>query len=140
MNKNDYIKTKYTFSMIKPEAVKSGKAGVILSEIEGNGFQILNLRKFKMTHFQAEEFYSSLSSLPFYPELCDYMSSGDVIAMVLGKDNAVADFRELIGATDPAQARIGTIRKKYGISKGSNAIHGSDSDASAERESIFFEL
>ena len=130
----------YTFSMIKPDAVKSNLTGKILEEIETNGFRILKLRKIKMTKEQAEEFYISLKDMPFYSELCEYMSSGEVVAMVIQKENAVIDFRNLIGATDPAQANIGTIRKKYGISKGSNAIHGSDSDQNAIRESKFFEL
>lgn len=93
-----------------------------------------------MTTEQAKEFYISLKDMPFYNELCEYMSSGEVVAMVIQKENAVIDFRNLIGATDPAQANIGTIRKKYGISKGSNAIHGSDSDQNAIRESNFFDL
>lgn len=130
----------YTFSMIKPDTVKSNLTGKILEEIETNGFKILKLRKIKMTKEQAEEFYISLKDMPFYSELCEYMSSGEVVAMVIQKENAVIDFRNLIGATDPAQANIGTIRKKYGISKGSNAIHGSDSDQNAIRESKFFEL
>lgn len=130
----------YTFSMIKPDAVKSNLTGKILEEIETNGFKILKLRKIKMTKEQAEEFYISLKDMPFYSELCEYMSSGEVVAMIIQKENAVIDFRNLIGATDPAQANIGTIRKKYGISKGSNAIHGSDSDQNAIRESKFFEL
>ena len=130
----------YTFSMIKPDAVKSNLTGKILEEIETNGFRILKLRKIKMTTEQAKEFYISLKDMPFYSELCEYMSSGEVVAMVIQKENAVIDFRNLIGATDPAQANIGTIRKKYGISKGSNAIHGSDSDQNAIRESNFFDL
>ena len=130
----------YTFSMIKPDAVKSNLTGKILEEIETNGFKILKLRKIKMTTEQAKEFYISLKDMPFYNELCEYMSSWEVVAMVIQKENAVIDFRNLIGATDPAQANIGTIRKKYGISKGSNAIHGSDSDQNAIRESKFFEL
>ena len=130
----------YTFSMIKPDTVKSNLTGKILEEIETNGFKILKLRKIKMTKEQAEEFYISLKDMPFYSELCEYMSSGEVVAMVIQKENAVIDFRNLIGTTDPAQANIGTIRKKYGISKGSNAIHGSDSDQNAIRESNFFDL
>ena len=130
----------YTFSMIKPDAVKSILTGKILEEIQTNGFKILKLRKIKMNIEQAKEFYVSLKDMPFYNELYNYMSSGEVVAMVIQKENAVIDFRNLIGATDPAQANIGTIRKKYGISKGSNAIHGSDSDQNAIRESIFFDL
>ncbi len=130
----------YTFSMIKPDAVKSNLTGKILMEIEDNGFEIINMRRIHMTKNQAKEFYHSLKDLPFYDELCNYMCSGAVVAMVLKKENAVLDFRELIGATDPAQAKIGSLRKKHGLSKGSNAIHGSDSDENAEREKKFFDL
>lgn len=130
----------YTFSMIKPEAVQNNLTAKILSEIESNGFKIAKLRKISMSYERAQGFYESLREMPFYEELCKYMSSGSVIAMVLEKENAVKDFRELIGATNPAEARIGTIRRKYGLSKSQNAIHGSDSDESAERECRFFEL
>ena len=85
-------------------------------EIEDNGFENVNMRKLHITKKQAQEFYQALKDLPFYPELCEYMCSGPVIAMVLKKGNAVLDFRELIGATDPAQAKVGSLRKKYGIS------------------------
>lgn len=129
-----------TFSMLKPDVVSCGLCGKILSEIEQNGFKILKLRKLRMSKSQAGEFYKALSSFPFYDELCDYMSSSEIIAMVLEKDNAILDFRELIGTTDPVQARIGTLRKKYATSKSHNAIHGSDSKDSAEREITFFEL
>lgn len=129
-----------TFSMLKPEVVSCGLCGRILSEIEQNGFRICKLRKIRMSKSQAGEFYKSLNTMPFYEELCYYMSSDDVIAMVLEKDNAILDFRELIGTTDPAQARIGTLRKKYAESKSHNAIHGSDSKESAEREINFFAL
>jgi nucleoside-diphosphate kinase len=132
--------SEYTFSIIKPDTVKNGLSGKILEEIESNGFTIASIRKIKITPKQAEEFYISLKDKPFFNDLVKYMSSGEVIIMVLKKDNAVVDFRELIGATDPAQARIGTLRKKYGYSKESNAIHGSDSDESAEREIKFFDL
>ena len=126
--------------MIKPDAVRDGLVGRILSDIEQSGFVIVNMRKIRMSRKQAEDFYNSLSHLPFYDELCDYMSSGPVVAMVLEADNAVNMFRELIGATDPKEAACGTIRSKYGLSKGSNAIHGSDSDSSADREISFFDL
>lgn len=130
----------YTFSMIKPDTVRAKLTGKILMEIEDNGFEIVKMRKLHMTKKQASDFYCALKDLPFYDELCCYMSSGDVVCMVLKKENAVLDFRELIGATDPLQANIGSLRKKYGISKGSNAVHGSDSDENAERERIFFDL
>lgn len=130
----------YTFSMIKPDAVERGISGDILRDIEANGFKILKIRKIRISLDEAKEFYCSLSKFPFFDELCSYMISGDVIAMVLNKNNAVLDFRELIGATNPVEAKYGTIRKKYGIDKGKNSIHGSDSDESAERESKFFDL
>ena len=132
--------SQYTFSIIKPDTVKNGLSGKILEEIEGNGFTIVSIRKIRITTEQAENFYISLKDRPFFKDLVKYMSSGDVIIMVLKKDNAVIDFRELIGATDPSQARIGTLRKKYGYSKESNAVNGSDSDESAEKEIKFFDL
>ena len=130
----------YTFSMIKPDAIERKLAGRILDDIESNGFIIKKMRKIHITLNQAQEFYSSLSQFGFYNELCEYMTSGPIIAFTIEKENAVLDFRELIGATNPIEAKYGTIRKKYGISKGSNSIHGSDSDESAIRESSFFEL
>ena len=130
----------YTFSMIKPDAMERKLAGRILDDIESNGFTIKNLRKLNITLQQAQDFYSSLSHLGFFNELCEYMTSGPIIAFTIQKENAVLDFRELIGATNPLEAKYGTIRKKYGISKGSNSIHGSDSDESAIREAGFFEL
>lgn len=130
----------YTFSMIKPDAIKRNLISNILFDIESNGFKIQKLRKFKMTITQAKEFYKSLSHLPFYGELCEYITSDYVVGMVLNKENAVLDFRELIGATNPLEAKIGSIRRKYGIDKGSNSIHGSDSDENAKIESEFFDL
>ena len=130
----------YTFSMIKPDAVKRGLISRILLDIESCGFEIQKLRKFKMSLDQAKNFYKSLSHLPFYGELCEYITSDYVVGMVLGKENAVLDFRELIGATNPAEAKIGSIRRKYGINKGSNSIHGSDSDENAKIEANFFDL
>ena len=128
----------FTFSIIKPDAIQHNHTGSILFEIEDNGFRIDKLRKISMSYKQAQGFYESLKDLPFYNDLCTYMSSGDIVIMILEKKNAVKDFRDLIGATDPAEARIGTIRRRFGISKGQNAIHGSDSDESAERECNFF--
>ena len=124
----------FTFSMIKPTAVEQGLVGAILTDIERNGFKIKNLKMLTMDRALAEKFYESLSDKPFFGELCDYATSGPVVAMVLEKDNAVADFRELIGATDFTQAHYGTIRKKYAVDKMRNAIHGSDSDENAQRE------
>ena len=130
----------YTFSMIKPDAVRRGLIGNILFDIVDAGFSVAKIRKFRMSLAEAKEFYKSLSHLPFYDELCQYITSDDVVGMVLTRENAVLDFRELIGSTDPLQAKPCTIRRKYGIDKGMNSIHGSDSDESAERESSFFDL
>lgn len=130
----------YTFSMIKPDAVRRGLIGNILFDIVDAGFSVAKIRKFRMSLVEAKEFYKSLSHLPFYDELCQYITSDDVVGIVLTRENAVLDFRELIGSTDPLQAKPCTIRRKYGIDKGINSIHGSDSDESAERESSFFDL
>ena len=126
--------------MIKPDAVKRGLVCNILFDIGNAGFSISKIRKFRMSLSEAKEFYKSLSHLQFYDELCQYIISDDVVAMVLKKESAVMDFRDLIGATDPLQASACTIRRKYGIDKGMNSIHGSDSDESSERESSFFDL
>lgn len=123
-----------TYGMIKPEAVAEGNIGLIIADIERSGFKIKELRMVYMNATTAQKFYESLSDKPFFGELCDYITSGPVIAMLLEKDNAVADFRELIGATDPLKATYGTIRKKFGKAISENAIHGSDSDENAKRE------
>ena len=106
--------------------------------IEAAGFRIVAMKKTQLTAKQAGQFYAVHSERPFYNDLCEMMSSGAIVPMVLEKENAVADFRELIGSTDPAEAADGTIRKKYALSKGENAIHGSDSDENAAIESAFF--
>ena len=126
-----------TFTMIKPEAVKAGNTGAILNKIESSGFRIVAMKKVLLTKERAGEFYSVHKERPFYSELVDYMSSGPIIAAILEKDNAVADFRELIGATDPSEAKPGTIRHEYAESKGKNAVHGSDSDDNAQIEADF---
>ncbi|KAB1061982.1 nucleoside-diphosphate kinase [Salibacter halophilus] len=127
-----------TFTMIKPEAVEAGHIGNILQMINEAGFRIVALKKTQLNKDQAGEFYAVHKERPFYGELVDYMCSGPIVAAILEKDNAVADFRELIGATDPSEAAEGTIRKKYATSKAENAVHGSDSDENAQIEGSFF--
>jgi len=126
-----------TFTMIKPEAVEAGNTGAILNKIESSGFRIVAMKKVSLSKERAGEFYEVHKERPFYAELVDYMSSGPIIAAILEKDNAVADFRELIGATDPSEAKPGTIRHEYAESKGKNAVHGSDSDDNAQIEANF---
>mgnify|MGYP006122883573 FL=1 len=123
--------------MVKPEAVEAGNAGAILNKIENAGFRIVALKKVLLTKDRAGEFYEVHKERPFYGELVDYMSSGPVIAALLEKDNAVLDFRELIGATDPSEAAEGTIRAEFAESKAKNAVHGSDSDDNANLEADF---
>jgi nucleoside-diphosphate kinase len=127
-----------TFTMIKPDAVKAGNIGNILQMINAAGFRIVAMKYLQITKAQAEKFYEVHASRPFYGELTEFMSSGPIVAAILEKDNAVADFRKLIGATNPAQAEEGTIRKKYAASVGENAVHGSDSDENAAIEGNFF--
>lgn len=124
--------------MIKPDAVESNNIGKILDHITSNGFRIIAMRYTRLTTEQASKFYEVHKERPFYGELVDYMSSGPIVAAILEKDNAVADFRKLIGATDPAQAEPGTIRKLFAESKAKNAVHGSDSDENAAIEGNFF--
>ncbi len=130
--------TNRTFTMIKPDAMKNGHAGAILNQIIKAGFRIVALKQTKLSTDNAGEFYAVHKERPFYTELVQFMSSGIIIAAILEKDNAVADFRKLIGATNPAQAEEGTIRKLYATSLGENAVHGSDSDENAEIEGNFF--
>lgn len=127
-----------TFTMIKPDAMKAGHAGAIIDRIIKEGFRIVALKMTKLSAEKAGEFYAIHKARPFYGELVEFMSSGPIIAAILEKDNAVAAFRELIGATNPAQAAEGTIRKLYAASVGENAIHGSDSDENAKIEGDFF--
>lgn len=127
-----------TFSMIKPDAVSENNIGAILKMMEEAGFRIAAMKKTKLTKERAGEFYEVHKERPFYDDLTTYMSSGPIVALVLEKDNAVADFRKLIGATNPAEAEEGTIRKLYAKSLEANAVHGSDADETAEQESTFF--
>jgi len=126
-----------TFTMIKPEAVKACNTGSILKIIEENGFKLIALKKVQLTKEKAASFYDIHKDRPFFDELVDYMCSGPIIAAILEKDNAVKDFRKLIGSTDPVEAKNGTIRKLYAVSKSQNAVHGSDSDENAKIESEF---
>ena len=126
-----------TFTMIKPDAVEAGNIGNILQMITDAGFSIKAMKLTQLTTEQAQEFYAVHNERPFYGELVEYMTSGPIVAAILEKENAVADFRELIGATDPSEAKEGTIRKKYAESKGRNAVHGSDSDENANIECDF---
>lgn len=130
--------TNRTFTMVKPDAVAEGHTGSILKMIEKAGFRIVALKMAKLTKERAGQFYAVHAERPFYGNLCDYMSSGHIIAAILEKENAVADFRKLIGATNPADAAEGTIRKLYAKSMESNAVHGSDSDENAEIEGNFY--
>ncbi len=126
-----------TLTMIKPDAMRKGHAGGVLDIILKEGFKIIALKQTKLTREKAGEFYMVHKERPFYSELVEFMSSGPIIAAILEKDNAVADFRKLIGATDPAKADEGTIRKLYASSVGENAVHGSDSDENAKIEGYF---
>ena len=126
-----------TFTMIKPEAVAANNIGGILKMIEKGGFRIVAMKKVLLSKERAGAFYAVHKERPFYGELVDYMSGGPIIAAILEKDNAVADFRTLIGATNPYEATEGTIRKKYATSLAENAVHGSDSDENAKIEADF---
>ena len=124
--------------MIKPDATKKGYTGAILEKINAAGFRIVSLKMLHLSAEKAGEFYAVHRERPFYGELVEFMSSGPIAAAILEKNNAVEDFRILIGATNPAEAKEGTIRKLYASSIGENAIHGSDSDANAAIEGDFF--
>jgi nucleoside-diphosphate kinase len=124
--------------MIKPDAMQDGHAGAILDQIIKAGFRIVALKQTRLTKEKAGEFYAIHSARPFFDELTTFMSSGPIIAAILEKENAVADFRTLIGATNPANAEEGTIRKRFARSVGENAVHGSDSDENAAIESSFY--
>ncbi len=127
-----------TFTMIKPDAVSKNYTGGILNQICEGGFRIVAMKQCKLSAEKAGEFYAVHKERPFYGELVEFMSSGHIVAAILEKDNAVEDFRTLIGSTNPAQAAEGTIRKKYAESIGKNAVHGSDSDENAAIEGAFF--
>lgn len=130
--------TNSTFTMIKPDATQKGYTGAILDQIIKAGFSVKAMKWVKLSADQAGEFYEVHKERPFYQELVGFMSSGPIVAAILEKENAVADFRTLIGATNPAQAAEGTIRKNFAASIGENAVHGSDSDENALIEGNFF--
>ena len=127
-----------TLSIIKPDAVERNLAEEIKNEFKKNGFEIKNEKKIQLAKADAEQFYKVHETKPFYKDLCEYLSSGPVVVMILEKDNAIAANRELMGATDPKKANEGTIRKKYGISIDKNSVHGSDSIENAKIEIDFF--
>ncbi len=124
--------------MIKPDAVQNGHIGAILNKINEAGFRIVAMKMTRLSLAEAGEFYGIHRERPFFGELVEYMTSGAIVAAILEKDNAVEDFRKLIGATDPAKAEEGTIRKMYATSIAANAVHGSDSDENAAIEGNFF--
>lgn len=130
--------TNRTFTMIKPDATSKGYTGAILDQIIKAGFTIKAMKWTKLTPEKAGEFYEVHKERPFYSSLVEFMSSGTIVAAILEKENAVAEFRKLIGATNPAQAEEGTIRKNFASSVGENAVHGSDSDENAAIEGNFF--
>lgn len=128
----------FTFSIIKPNAVRTGKTGPILSMINEAGFEISAIKMVKMTLGQAESFYEVHKGKPFYDGLIEFMSSGPVVVMILRHENAIDEFRKLIGSTDPSKAEPGTIRKVFAVSVQMNAVHGSDSSENAAKEADFF--
>jgi nucleoside-diphosphate kinase len=127
-----------TLAIIKPDAVSRGLTGDILKRIESRGLAIRALRKIRLSAAQAESFYDVHRARPFFKSLCDYMTSGPVVIAVLGGDKAITRWRELMGATDPAKAAAGTIRKDFGVNIEQNAVHGSDAPETAAREVAFF--
>ncbi|MCH1437950.1 MAG: nucleoside-diphosphate kinase [Flavobacteriales bacterium] len=129
--------TNRTFTMLKPDAVQNGHIGAILEKINAAGFRIVAMKMTQLSKVDAEAFYAIHSERPFFGELVEYMTSGPIVSAILEKDNAVDDFRTLIGATNPAEAAEGTIRKMYAESIAANAVHGSDSDENAAIESAF---
>ena len=136
-SKLEKMTTNRTFTMLKPDAIENGHMGKIIDLIIQSGFTIKAMKYTELTKEQAMKFYEVHSERPFYMELVDYMTSGPIVAAILEKENAVLDFRNLIGATDPAEAADGTIRKSYAESKAKNAVHGSDSDENALIEGEF---
>ncbi len=127
-----------TLGMLKPDAIESGKAGLIIAHLQREGFALRAARLTRLSHAQAGKFYEVHKDRPFYRDLVAFMTSGPVLPMALEREDAVAHFRNVIGATDPAEAAAGTIRKLYAESKGKNAIHGSDSVENGLREIAFF--
>jgi nucleoside-diphosphate kinase len=132
------MSTNRTFTMIKPDAVANGHIGAIINDITSAGFKIIALKYTHLTGETAGKFYEVHKERPFYKDLVSFMSSGPIVAAILEKDNAIEDFRKLIGATNPSDAAEGTIRKKYAKSIDANAVHGSDSDENAAIEGDFF--
>ena len=130
--------TDFTFSIIKPNAVRTGKTGPILAMMNEAGFEIAAMRMVRLTKQQAESFYSVHKGKPFFEGLIEFMTSGPVVVMILRRENAVEQFRKLIGSTDPSKAEPGTIRKLYAVSTQMNAVHGSDSVENAAIEANFF--
>ena len=130
--------TERTFSILKPDATRRNLTGAVNAVIEEAGLRIVGQRRIRMTKEQAEKFYEVHKERPFFGELVTFMTSGPVVVQVLEGENAVAKYREVMGATNPAQAAEGTLRKLYAASKGENAVHGSDSPASASREIAYF--
>ena len=128
----------FTFSIIKPDAVKAGNTGPILSQINEAGFEIAAMKMLQITRPQAEEFYAIHRERSFYPDLVEFMISGPVVVLVLRHENAVEQFRKLIGATDPAKAEKGTVRARFATNVQMNAVHGSDSPENAAREASYF--
>ena len=129
--------TNRTFTMIKPDAVQNGHIGGIINMITEAGFKIISMKLTQLTITDAKKFYEVHAERPFYGELVEFMSRGPIVAAILEKNNAVEDFRDLIGATNPSDAAEGTIRKKYATSIGENAVHGSDSNENAQLEGSF---
>ena len=129
--------TNRTFTMLKPDSVEKGYTGAILEKMNAAGFRIVAMKMTQMTVADAEKFYAIHSERPFFGELVEFMTRGPIVAAILEKENAVEDFRALIGATNPADAAEGTIRKLYASSMGENAVHGSDSDENATIEGAF---
>jgi len=138
MTKQHYMTGDYTFSIIKPNAVRTGKSGPILAMINEAGFEISAMKMVRMTKEQAETFYEVHKGKSFFEGLIEFMTSGPVLVMVLKHENAVEEFRKLIGATDPNKAEQGTIRRTFAVSVQMNAVHGSDSDENAQREANSF--
>ena len=132
------MKTQRTFAIIKPDAVKKNAVGDILNMIHAAGFRIIGMRMMEITVEQAEGFYAVHAERPFFSSLCEFMSSGPIVALALEKENAIADWRKLMGATNPANAEAGTIRKKHASGIEQNAVHGSDAEDTAKFELSYF--
>jgi nucleoside-diphosphate kinase len=138
LQKKSVMRNDITFSIIKPNAVRTGKTGPILAMINEGGFELVAMKMVRLTRDQTESFYDVHRGKPFYNDLVEFMTSGQVVVMILKHANAVEDFRKLIGATDPSKAEPGTIRKIFAVSVQMNAVHGSDSVENAHREAGFF--